>query len=330
MTRVGVSPTRSIVSDYKPARVTVVVLTYIPELDGYYKHRLDVLKLTLASIIANTTFPYDLMVFDNGSCSEVVDYLREMKTAGKVDYLLLSSRNVGKIGALRVLFDAAPGELIAYSDDDIFFYPGWLKAQLEILETYPKVGMVSGMPVRDRVERASQTLKKFMEDKTAGLEISHQRRIPDEWERDWAASVGRDPETHLENTKDNLDLILKFNGVEAFGSANHFQFMSPKTVITQAVPTEWSGRLMGQMIELDEAVDALGCLRLTTVDRYTRHIGNMVSVELAEEVMAYGLDFTGREIKRRAKRHPILRIPGAGRVLRKIYHWLFKVLNRVE
>jgi glycosyltransferase involved in cell wall biosynthesis len=330
MTRVGVSPTRSIVSEYKPARVTVAVLTYIPELDGYYTHRLDVLKLTLASIIANTTLPYDLMVFDNGSCKAVVDYLRDMKIAGKVDYLLLSSRNVGKIGALRVLFDAAPGELIAYSDDDIFFYPGWLKAQLEIFETFPNVGMVSGMPVRDRVERASKTLHKFMEEKPSGLEISYQRRISDEWERDWAASVGRDPEEHLKNTKDSLDLILKYGGVEAFGSANHFQFMSPKAVITQAVPAEWSGRLMGQMIELDEAVDALGCLRLTTADRYTRHMGNMVSVELAEEVKTFGLGFTGQEIKLRDKRHPILRIPGAGRILRKIYDWLFKVLNRVE
>ena len=201
MTRVGVSPTRSIVSEYKPARVTVAVLTYIPELEGYYKHRLDVLKLTLASIIANTTQPYDLMVFDNGSCKAVVDYLRDMKTPGKVDYLMLSARNVGKIGALRVLFDAAPGELIAYSDDDIFFYPGWLKAQLEILQTYPDVGMVSGMPVRDRVERASKTLHKFLYENPAGLAISHERRIPDDWERDWAASVGRDPETHLENTK---------------------------------------------------------------------------------------------------------------------------------
>ncbi len=61
-----------------------------------------------------------------------------------VDDLLLSQRNIGKIDALRILFNAAPGEIIAYNDDDIFFYPGWLEAHLEILDSFPKAGMVSG------------------------------------------------------------------------------------------------------------------------------------------------------------------------------------------
>jgi len=58
------------------------------------------------------------------------------------------------------------------------------------------------------------------------------------------------------------------------GAANHFQFVAPKQVILQALPGKWTGKLMGSMIELDEAIDNLGYLRLSTAKRYTRHLGN--------------------------------------------------------
>ena len=41
-----------------------------------------------------------------------------MRGAGKIQYLLLSNRNIGKLGALKVIYNAAPGETVAYSDDD--------------------------------------------------------------------------------------------------------------------------------------------------------------------------------------------------------------------
>jgi len=69
----------------------------------------------------------------------VVDYLKELRDKGKIQYLILSSRNIGKMGALQIAFRAAPGEIIAYSDDDVFFLPGWLERHLEVLETIQKL-----------------------------------------------------------------------------------------------------------------------------------------------------------------------------------------------
>jgi hypothetical protein len=133
MARLGINPARGKVIQERPAQVTVALVTYIPNQVGYFEGRLDVLKLVLASLAAHTLLPHDLMIFDNGSCAEVVAYLRSQHEAGSVDYLILSRRNIGKIDALRLLFQAAPGEIIAYSDDDILFYPGWLGASLEVL-----------------------------------------------------------------------------------------------------------------------------------------------------------------------------------------------------
>ena len=84
MARVGINPARGKVSDYRPKRVTVAVLTYIPDLSGYFEQRLEVLKLVFASLRLHTTPPYDLIVFDNGSCQAAVDFLRQLRDAGQV------------------------------------------------------------------------------------------------------------------------------------------------------------------------------------------------------------------------------------------------------
>lgn len=342
MTRVGINPARGKVTSYQPARVSVCLITYIPEESGYFEHRFNVLKLVFSSIDAHTTPPYDLLVFDNHSCPAVTDYLISLKDAGLIDYLILSQRNIGKIGAFRILFEAAPGEIIAYSDDDIFFYPSWLEAHLKILENISQAGMVSGVPVRNASHHANQSLNKLRKQTDQNLRIYETRHIPDEWEIDWAVSTGRDPQTHLASTSQDQDMIIEVHNKEgetlckAVAAANHFQFMGWKSRLLTALPEMWSGKLMGAMIELDEAIDQAGYLRLSTTERFVQHIGNTISPALLEVARNFELmdSKTGAitQIENFSKLQParkrpwILRIPGSRRFFSWIYHRLFKVL----
>jgi glycosyltransferase involved in cell wall biosynthesis len=328
MARIGINPARGKQSAYRPAKITVAMLSYIPHLEGYFRHRLDVLKLALASIKAHTDVPHDLLVFDNGSCRPVVDHLRFLRDEGMIDYLLLSRRNLGKIGAFRILFNAAPGDIVAYADDDIFFYPGWLPAHMNILETFPEVGMVSGIPVRDASERARSALMNFVKNKPSELNVSHTHQLPEVWEADWAVSVGRDPKTHLEKIRNQEEWILTYKDVDAYGSASHFQFLAPKHVIQEALPDEWQGNLMGSMLELDETVDTLGYLRLSTMKRYTRHLGNVLNDEILADAESLGITVDGMGSSKKPKKHWLLKIPGSGRVLRAIYDRLFLMLHQ--
>lgn len=354
MARIGINPARGKISDYRPARISLTLLSYIPELTGYFADRLNILSLSVASLIQNTPAPYDLVIFDNGSCREVVDFWRKLQESGAVDYLILSDKNIGKIGALRLLFSAAPGEIMAYCDDDILFYPGWLPAHLEILEAFPNAGMVSGVPVRNAAGHAHSSLDRLVQHPSQGMDISFERWIPDEWEVDWATSTGRNPQTHLHETREDLDPVLKLRlstgksipGLEktvtAIGSANHFQFVTRKELILQALPQEWSGKLMGHMLELDQAVDDLGYLRLSTAARTTRHLGNTLSPELLRETEDMGLPASSALIlekadliaKRQAGRKSghnkswILQLPGARRILVWVYKRLFDILYR--
>lgn len=153
------NPARTKHSKYRPARVTVAVLVHIPHLTGFYEHRLGVFEACLDSIIQNTTVPYDLMVFDNASCQEIQTYVNGLQEQDLVRLVYRSSTNIGKLAALRLIFSSAPGELVAFSDDDVYHYPGWLSAELQIYDAFPKVGMVSGyvtpsLFVEDRIQSA--------------------------------------------------------------------------------------------------------------------------------------------------------------------------------
>ncbi len=56
--RLGTNPPRS-AARFTPPRVTVAVLVYAPNQAGYFPHRLDVTRLTIESILANTPEPFE-------------------------------------------------------------------------------------------------------------------------------------------------------------------------------------------------------------------------------------------------------------------------------
>ena len=288
MTRIGMNPARNRVSQYRPARVTAAMLVYLPHLMGYFEHRLDVVKLSMASLLTNTIADYDLLVFDNGSCEEVKGWLRERQESGAIRYLITSTDNIGKLGALRIIAGAAPGELIAYTDDDTFFYPGWLKAHVDLFDHFPNVGMVSGSPERTLFDHGIESNLAYGKSHDI-VHLSYGKRIPEQWEREWAVALGKDPDSFLGQVSHLEDIILEMNGVEAFATACHNQFLSPKSVLQQFLQGDWSGRLMGGLNEFDNMIDAAGHLRITTRERTTRLIGNVLSPEILEEANRIGI-----------------------------------------
>jgi hypothetical protein len=75
MPRIGMNPSRGQKLDFVPARVTACVLTFVPHQAGFFEQRMSTARMTIESIIDNTAMPCDKLVFDNGSCPEMVDYL---------------------------------------------------------------------------------------------------------------------------------------------------------------------------------------------------------------------------------------------------------------
>jgi glycosyltransferase involved in cell wall biosynthesis len=322
MARIGMNPARHRKTDYRPVEVTVVVLVYIPHLTGYWANRFDVLKLCLETIFKHTEIPYDLMVFDNACCDEVKGYLKELQEGGYIRYILSSSENIGKLGALRLISGAVLGDIIAYTDDDTFFYPGWLSTHLEILQSFPNVGMVSGSPERTLFDHGIQSNLHFAETHS-DVQLSYGKTIPEAWEREWAISLGKDVPKFLEEVSKLEDIIMAQKGLKVYATACHNQFVMPKKIAVEFLQNGWSGRLMGGMNEFDNAIDDAGYLRLTTLDRTTRLIGNLVSSAMAAEAKKFAIDIEAVSTER--KRSWVLKI-----IRWKPIHWFLQGLyNRL-
>jgi hypothetical protein len=290
-----------------------------------------VVRLSFETIFRNTRSPYDLFVFDNASCDEVKTYLQSLQMDSRIRYLLSSSENIGKLGALRIIAGAAPGELIAYADDDTFFYPGWLQAHLETYDHFPEVGMVSGSPERTLFDHGIQANLKRAESDNE-FNISYGKRIPIEWEREWATALGKDIDAYLQEVGGLDDVLLEYRGKRAYATACHNQFLSPKNVLLEHMSGTWTGRLMGGLNEFDESVDASGMLRLTTFDRTTKLIGNVVSPEMAAEARQFGIQVSNRLWKAEAEKragfiHRLVKRGPLHWLLQGIYNRLFWILS---
>jgi len=321
------NPGRGKTSDYSPARVTVCVLTYLPNDIGYFRNRFDVTRVCIESILQNTKTPYDLMVFDNGSRPDLVDYLQDQKDEGKINFLVLSSQNIGKIGALQVMFRSAPGEVIAYTDDDVFFLPGWLERQLEVLDTYPDVGMVTGMIIKPHMKEGIQSAVDFS--KKGDVETEVGNLIDPEIEEHYIKHTGRTWQRYEEEIEGLKDIRMSYRGVQTYVSAGHYQFVSPKKCILEALPETWSGNLMGEMRDLDRSVDELGYLRLCTHPQTIRLLGNLIDEEAAEQIRKFDIKAVGVEKtetlpawKRKFYRHPLVQ-----KIAYFFYERLFKIIN---
>jgi glycosyltransferase involved in cell wall biosynthesis len=326
MPRIGMNPARGRMSDYKPSRVTLATITHAPDLSGYFEHRLDVMRLSLESLIANTTPACDLMVFDNGSCKPVVDSLRALRDAGKIQYLILSSQNIGKIGAQKILFNAAPGEIVAYTDDDIFFLPGWLEESLKIMDTFPNVGIVGSYYVRSHRAYGVNTASEFA--KQPGVEVQHGKIIDRQWEQHYIDNMGRTWERYNQEVEGLEDTVLKYKGVEAYVASWHLQYIAQKRALLEALPNIWGGQMMGQMVELDAAVDKLGYMRLSTRQPMTRLLGNTLDAESEKLARTYGLEAKKVELKKSSGVFGwFFRRSFVKRIARYIYNRLYRVIN---
>jgi len=311
--RVGQNPAKSVKEVVKPKRITVAVLNYIPFLSGFFAEMFDVLKLCLGSIWENTDLPYDLLVFDNASCPEVREYLVKKQQENKIQFLILSDTNLGKGGAWNIMLSAAPGEVIAYTDNDCYFFPGWLSNSMKILEGFPNVGMVTSRPVAmDQVFNTS-TLAWALQDPDSTVETS---RFMD-WEtfRSFTMSLGTSEEDTRRQYETHQDTVVTYKEQRAFVGAMHYQFLAYKKVLGEFLPFSMD-RPMGQVRQLDVRVNEAQYLRLMTPEPYMNNMSNQIPdwVGQLQKTMSKGTK------KIQLKNFKLIKWP-----LMRLYDWIFRI-----
>ena len=270
--RVGQNPARFVEKVEQPANITLAVVNCIPFVSGYYEQSLNVLKACLTSIHENTPEAHDLMDFDNHSCKEVRQYLQEAYEQGVIQYLILSDKNIGKIGAWNTMFGAAQGEYVVFSDGDILFQPGWLPASMELFKTFPNTGMVTARPFRTSTQYSTATIDWARDPKS---EVVLEEGCLLDWETYWehGRSIGVSESKTREDYPKGIDYRLTRRGKVAYVGGGHFQFMAPHGLLKKIIPLPSDQPMRGERA-LDIAINELGHLRLNTEKAFVYHMGN--------------------------------------------------------
>lgn len=311
--RIGQNPAKFVKDVARPERITVAVLSYIPFLSGFYAETLDVLKVCLDSARKDAGLPFDLMVFDNGSCAEAQDWLLAEQRAGNIQYLILSEKNLGKGGAWNIIFSGAPGQIIAYADSDVLFYPGWLSESVRLLETFPNVGMVTARPFRTNPQFYSRTLA--WAEAQPDVQVESGQFIPWEVFLEFDLSLGQKEEEIRQRYETTQDVRLTYRGVQAMAGASHWQFTAYKSTLAQFLPFEMN-RPMGQVKQLDQRMNEAGLLRLMPTQPYAMNLSNTLrGLKAAKPV---------QQPRAAMRRHALLDFPPLRRLLLGLYDSIFR------
>jgi glycosyltransferase involved in cell wall biosynthesis len=315
--RKGQNPAKFVKDVAHPERITVALLNYIPFLSGFYAETLDVLKVSLESMRKDAGLPLDLMVFDNGSCPEVRDFLVKEKEEGRIQYLILSEKNMGKGGAWNVMLTGAPGEIIAYTDADVLFSPKWLSRSVEILETFPHVGMVTARPFRTPPEFYESTLKWAKENAT----LEDGQFIPWETFLEFNLSLGQTEEENKKVYANTVDWKIGYRGLVAMAGASHWQFTAYKSTLQQFLPFDMD-KPMGQVRQLDKRMNDAGLLRLMVSDPLAMNMSNTLGYLRGELGLSKVKSKKGKGLARRMlELAPIKKALLA--VYNKIFSWYY-------
>lgn len=334
--RIGENPLKYIKKEIKPpADRTVGVLNCIPELSGFFRGQFDSLKLCLASIRATADHPFDLLVVDNDSCSEVRDYLVAELDAGRIDYLILNERNIGKGNALFQILRAAPGKFVFYSDGDIYYHPGWMQAHMDILAAFPEAGMVGGIPLRINANFHTTITRQWAGEHKEEIQLEKGDLIPEEWTREFLHSI--DGERYIETWIHNEDWRITRGDVVAYVGASHMQFLIPRTVVDAIRYRYFQFALNTEDDQyFDTAIDELRLLRLSVPSPLVYHIGNRLAeswlvdefqrlVEQADKTNHASHAWLSNQQEQ--KRHWFWGRWCIRQIIQKIYEWSFETYS---
>ena len=280
--RMGNNPLKNAAAPAKMPKAVACVITHLPNRYGYHAKRWAILRACLMSMRKHAGTECGILVWDNGSDQGFKQWLREVY---RPDFLI-ESGNIGKKSAQAAILRMLPEKTFAaVTDDDMLFYPGWLRESIDLLQVHEKIGVVSAWQARFAFEWGMTSALRWAD--LVGAQVQAGRFLPDEWERDYAVSIGIDPQSWIANTMGKEDVKITWNGVSFYAQAQHCQFTCRAGEI--APYTRFSQEAMGSEWDFDKAIDAGGWVRAALTERLARHMGNVIDNQLEGELRAMAL-----------------------------------------
>jgi hypothetical protein len=247
----------------------IVVPVYIPNLLGYYSESLEVLKISLNSLIATVHNETCITVIDNNSCLEVKEFLQKLLFSEDIDQLITYNLNQGKVDPLVSFLKGCHEDLITLTDADVLFTPKWQSSVEKLFVAFPQAGMVSPLaaPSLYSFYTAFSWFYGFFK---YGVTRDVNSDLPSLIK--FHDSIGRNiPLNQIEERP----FFIRNKQIRAVIGSGHFCATISKEIIP-FIPFEYSGPDFKAAEEkyIDFPVVKAGFMRIATEKGYVFHLGN--------------------------------------------------------
>lgn len=249
----------------------IVVPVYIPNLLGYYSESLEVLRISLYSLIATIHDQTCITVIDNNSCLEVKEFLQQLLFSEDIDQLITYNLNQGKVDPLVSFLKGCHEDLITLTDADVLFAPNWQSSVEKLFVAFPQVGMVSPL--------AAPSLYSFYTAFTWFYGL-FRYRITRDVNTDLSSLIkfhnSIDRNRPL-NQIEERPFFIENNQIRAVIGSGHFCATISNEIIP-FIPFEYSGPDFKAAEEkfIDFPVVKAGFMRIATEKGYVFHLGNNI------------------------------------------------------
>lgn len=272
--RVGMNPQKQENKISLKSNHRVVIVVFIPKLEGYYADIFDVLKLSVNSAFATKNNNCEITLVNNGSCKIVTDYLNQLYEEGVINCVIHHKENIGKMDALIGAARTAREEFITTADIDILFVKGWQENVENLFNSIPNVGSVSPISVRKSHRYATFSTMERILLKQVNFKYEPIEENFDTYNR-FLESINWEKE---EDPKLKWPVISYKNQKAIMGSSHQILTIKRDLLFT-TIPFEPSLTLVGNNSEyeyVDLPIDLSGKMRLSTYNNYAFHMGNKV------------------------------------------------------
>ncbi len=117
----------------KSPTVSIIALSY---------NQIKYTKEFIQSVFEFTTIPFELIIIDNNSDSETVEYLKEIDKSKENTRVIFNQKNFGFPKGINQAIKEARGKYLLIANNDIVVTKGWFERIAEVAESDNKIGIV--------------------------------------------------------------------------------------------------------------------------------------------------------------------------------------------
>lgn len=276
--RVGLNPNKNIVQTQLEYTHQVIMPVYIPNQEGYFKESFDTFQYSVESLLKTVHDKTYISIIDNGCCKIVRDYIDELYTTKKINEIVHTD-NIGKVNAIIKGVVGHTFPLITITDSDVLFMTNWQNETYDILEAFPKAGVVGLTPT---LNTSYYLTANVVFSNLLSKRIKFSKIINPDAMLNFYTSIGRAED--FDKVIDKRNLTLTNNDITACVGSGHY-VATYKGHLFDNIQKFSTYKLGGDIeFQIDKLLLDKGYWRLTTHDNYAFHMGNFKEPWMQEEL----------------------------------------------